>query len=74
MSKSLDKIKAKLAHKQVLVRTFMASEAGQEIIRVLEEEFCEGNLVGIDAYSTYYNLGRRDVVTYLKQIAQWRKD
>ncbi len=74
MSKGIEKIKANLARKQILVSTFMRSEAGTEIIRVLEEEFYDGTLLGRDSHETYYNLGRRDVVSYLKQIANWREE
>ena len=68
----LDKIKANLARKSSLVAGFMRSEAGKEIIRVLEEEFYNDELRGEDPHQTYYNLGRRDVVSYLKQLAKWR--
>jgi len=72
-SKSLEQIKKSLARKSALIGHFMESEAGQELIRVLEEEFYDGELVGKDPHQTYYNLGRRDVVSYLKQLAKWRE-
>ena len=72
--KGLDKIKASLARKSGLISGFMQSEAGKEIIRVLEEEFYDGELKGDDPYQTYYNLGQRDVVSYLKQLARWREE
>ncbi len=74
MSKGIEQVKKNLARKQALVSNFMRSEAGREIIRVLEEEFYDGTLLGDDPYETYYKLGRRDVVSYLKQIANWRED
>jgi len=74
VSQGIDKIKARLAHKQSLVSGFMQSEAGKEIIRILEEEFYDGELLGGDSHETYYNLGRRDVVAYLRQLANWRTE
>ena len=72
-SKGLEQIKKNLARKSALISQFMESTAGQELIRVLEEEFYDGELVGKDPHQTYYNLGRRDVVSYLKQLAVWRE-
>ncbi len=73
-SAGLVRVKANLKRKQSLVANFMRSEAGQEIIRVLEEEFYDADLLGGDPYETYHKIGQRDVVLYLKQIANWKED
>lgn len=71
--KGLALMKSRLARKSALVTAFLNSAAGKEMIKVLEEEFYDGEIKGSDPYDTYYNLGRRDVVAYLKQLAKWRE-
>lgn len=68
MKDTLEKLRSKLAHKSEMVNAFMSSEAGKAIIELLEDEFYDGELMDVDPYKTAYNLGRRDVVLYLKQL------
>jgi len=74
MSTGIDVVKKRLANKSARVQMFMSSELGREIIKVLEEEFCEGTLYALTDRDTAFNLGRRDVVMYLKQLQRWKKD
>lgn len=72
MTKTLDKIKARLTKKSARINMFMNSELGKEIIDALEQEFYNGPLFDEDPCKTAYNLGRRDVVVYLKELQRWR--
>jgi len=57
-----------LRRKAGKVMAFMNSELGKEIIKAMEDEFYHGDLRGEDPHQTYYNLGRRDAVSYLKEL------
>ncbi len=72
MSDTLEKVKARLAKRSAQVQAFMDSEIGKAIIEALDAEFYDGNLFDPDPHVTAYNLGRRDVVVYLKQLQTWR--
>lgn len=74
MSDALANVKKRLKDKASRIRMFMNSELGGEIIKALEDEFYHGNLYDKDVNQTAYNLGRRDVVVYLKQLQNWRLD
>ena len=41
---------------------------GQRVLKCLDEEFNGAELRAKDPHNTYYNLGRRDVVTYIRQM------
>ncbi len=67
----LEKVQARLAKKSASVQAFLRSDVGREVIRVLEDEFYNGELMADTPEKTAYNLGRRDVVMYLKQLQRW---
>jgi len=69
---SLDKVRKRLAKKSARVQNFMNSEIGKDLIDVIEDEFYHGELFDNDPYRTAYNLGRRDVVIFLKQLLNWK--
>ncbi len=71
MSETLTKLKARLKKKSARVSMFMKSELGKEIVQALEDEFYHGALFDEDPNKTAYNLGRRDVVVYLKEMQTW---
>ena len=48
------------------IQRFMNSPVGQQVVRMLEQEFPGGK--GTDPYDTYYKLGARDVIEYLHQL------
>jgi len=73
MNESFDKIKTRLTIKSARVQAFMASEIGKEIIQMLEDEFYHGDLYDPCPHKTAYNLGRRDVVVFLRELQNWRK-
>ncbi len=70
---TIEKVKERLVKKSARVAAFMNSELGKEVIDALEQEFYHGELFDNDPHRTSYNLGRRDVVVYLKQLQTWRK-
>ncbi len=72
MTDTLERVKERLAKKSAQVQAFMASPVGKAIISALEDEFYHGELMNDDPHRTAYNLGRRDVVIYLKQLQTWR--
>ncbi len=74
MRETFEKLKSKLAHKAELVHAFMNSEAGIALFDLLEDEFYDGELFDKDANVTAYNLGRRDVVLFLKQLKRLKDD
>ncbi len=71
MTETLKKVKARLQKKSAQVQAFMDSTLGRAVIEALEAEFYDGELFDDDPYKTAYNLGRRDVVIYLKQLQTW---
>lgn len=70
---SLDKIKTRLKKKSARVQAFMDSELGREVVDLLEDEFYNGALFDDDPFKTAYNVGRRDVVMYLRELQNWRQ-
>ncbi len=61
-AQALKVVKAKAAS----VARFMNSPVGRQVIRMLEQEFPGGK--GKDPYDTYYRLGSREPLEYLKQL------
>lgn len=47
------------------------STEGKKVLEALEEEFYHGELLGESPDKTAYNLGRRDVVMYIKQMLNY---
>jgi len=72
MTDTLENIKKRLKHKSARIQMFMQSELGKEVIQALEDEFYHGPLFEDDPCKTAFNLGRRDVVVYLKELTTWR--
>lgn len=68
---SLEKTRIRLKLKSARVQAFMNSELGKEIVLLLEDEFYHGAILEKDPYKTAYNLGRRDVVMYLRELQRW---
>jgi hypothetical protein len=68
MKRTVEDIRRRIRHKSAALVEFMNSEIGKAVINALEEEFYEGDLFDPDPHKSAYNLGRRDVVVYLKQL------
>ncbi len=69
-----DEVAARLQRKAAAVRDFLSSPGGKAVMEILEEEFHDGDMRGTDTHQTYYNLGRRDVVAYLKELAEYGRN
>ncbi len=68
---SVEDIRRRIRKKGAALVEFMNSETGKAVIQALEEEFYHGELFDEDPHKTAYNLGRRDVVVYLKQLQRF---
>jgi len=65
---TVEDIRRKIRVKGAALSNFMLSPVGKAAIEALEETFYDGDLFDPDPYVTAYNLGRRDVVAYMKQL------
>ena len=71
MSKSVkvEDIRRRIRHRGAAIVAFMNNPIGKAVIQALEDEFYHGELADTDSTNqTFYNLGRRDVVAYMKQL------
>ena len=68
MKKNLEEMQKRLHKKSELVKAFLVSEMGKEIMSMLEDEFYDCDMFDPDPHIAARNLGRRDVVYYLKQL------
>ena len=68
---SVEAVKKRLKKKSAQIQAFMRSEMGKNIIEALEDEFYHGELYDPCDRKTAYNLGRRDVVLFFKQLQNW---
>jgi len=64
---------ASLRRKAALLANLFGSPVGTDALRVLEDEFDRENIMAGDPYTTAYNLGRRDVVVYIRQMIRLYK-
>ena len=64
-----DQIRDRIRVKGAKLVTFMNNPIGKAVVKALEEMFYDtDDLFDADPYVTAYNLGRRDVVAYMKQL------
>ena len=57
-----------LKRKHGLVKSLFASDQGQEVLKILQDQFNPIDLRGEDPYDTHFHLGQRDVVMYLEAL------
>ena len=50
------------------VKGLFGSALGLEVLRILEDEFDKPDLRGDTVEDTFFNLGQRDVLVYLRQM------
>jgi predicted RNA binding protein with dsRBD fold (UPF0201 family) len=50
-----------------------ATEDGRYLIDALAEEMDKEDLRGKDTHETYFNLGRRDSITYIRELLSLNK-
>jgi hypothetical protein len=65
---TVDDIRRNIRHKSVAIVDFMNNPIGKAVVAALEETFYDGELFDPDPHQTAYNLGRRFVVSYMKQL------
>lgn len=51
-----------------LIQRLALTDDGKALFDLLESAFENRSLKGEDPYQTYYNLGQRDVVQYLREL------
>ena len=70
----LEKTKLTLAKKAAIVKRAFSTEEGRKVLGYLEDEFEKSDLADADVYKTYYNLGARDLLTYIKQLIRYDEE
>ncbi len=70
---TVEDIRRRIRKKGAALVEFMNSPIGKSVVKALEDEFYHGELFDLDPYKSAYNLGRRDVVVYLKQLQRFRE-
>ena len=63
-------MKKRIREKSAKFHEFLSNPVGKELIDIMIEEFDRDDLRGANAKETYYNLGARDVVVYLKTLGR----
>lgn len=67
--KQIENLRRRIRVKSAALVEFMNSEVGKAILEALEAEFYHGDIaVTSNTNQTFYNLGQRDVVSYLHQL------
>ena len=57
--------------KSKAISRFLDSPDGKEVLSLLEEEFFLGTMMGSTPEQTAFNLGRRDVVVYIRNLRDY---
>lgn len=70
--KLAEKTRAKLIRKAAVVQGVLATEGGQELMRILREEFLY-DVRNEHAHGTGYRVGTADVIGYLMQLNDLRE-
>ena len=60
----------RLRNKSRTFKSVFSSEQGQVVLQALEDEFNHVNIKSADPHETYYRLGQRDVVVYIRQLME----
>lgn len=69
---TVEDIRRRIRKKGAALMEFMNSATGKAVVKALEDEFYHGEIFDSDPHKTAYNLGRRDVVVYLKQLQRFK--
>lgn len=62
MDEAVQRIRPKL----IDIHNTFTTTSGKRVLELLEKEFDATDMVEDDPHMTYYNLGQRDVVRYIK--------
>lgn len=63
-------IAERLATKVHKINALFSTDLGREVLAFLDQQFVNSDLRGTDTHDTYYNLGARDVVSYLHETIE----
>lgn len=66
------RLREALLEKSNLIKSVFDTYAGKKLMEALEEEFNKDNIFSQCQNTTNYNLGRRDVVIYLKELLKYK--
>lgn len=70
-ARQIENLRRRIRVKSAALVEFMNSPTGKSIIDALEAEFYDGDIaVTSNTNQTFFNLGQRDVVSYLKQLSR----
>lgn len=67
----VEKAKEAVIKKAKIFRDMFQTPQGKKCLEFLEQEFDLEDLRGHTTEDTYYNLGRRDVVVYIRQMLKF---
>ena len=73
-TKHNDAWKEALRPKIQLIQRVASSPDGEELFNLLANTFDTVSLRGLDTHDTYYKLGMRDVVQYLRELRDAKTD
>jgi hypothetical protein len=73
--KDLEAAKKELRKKSVKFYRLFSSPEGEKVLELLEEMFDHADPRGADVQDTYFKLGQKDVVTYIRlHLKNMRKE
>lgn len=70
----MDDWKKSIARKASEIKRVFGTHSGKAVLNILEDQFDGEDLRGQTVEETYYKLGQRDVVTYLRQLNRIQVD
>lgn len=62
-----------LREKQRVIRSVLNTPEGKNLFELLEDAFENRALKASDPHDTYYNLGQRDLVQYLRELRDYNE-
>ena len=73
-AQKIEEMKVRIRKKAAAFHELLNNPLGKELVAILEEEFYDKeDLRGDTVEETYYNLGARDVVAYLRTLQRIHK-
>ena len=67
----MEEKKQKLRDKAARFHRLFSTHDGEKVLQDLEDEFDQDELYDDNPYKTNYNIGRRDVIIYIKQLMRF---
>lgn len=67
---ALDKWQEAVDRKGILFRKVFGTSNGKKAFQELVDIFVKQSSKGVDPYDTYYKLGQRELVEYIRQIME----